>query len=479
MNKNIATILLFFFAFHVSAQEGLYNSDVFYVSEDETVFVTGDFSNAHIDFENNGDFTLIGGLENTAEIQTVGVGTFRLTGFDQQTIDLFQDFKTSNLEIENNRGADFIGQADLEVHGDLDFIDGIFYTNRSSLINFKPSSVYFYASDTSHINGPAIKEGNTQFTFPIGKENRLRPLRIAETASTNSFIAEYFRDTYFNLSTDQSLNNVSDYEYWNFDKIFGSDGAQLTLVWDENSFIDPFEEDLRIAYYNQPNWIAINSTTTLPEQLDTDLTSVSPIFTYGDFTFGSVNERTLLRDGLRNFSVNKEECFIRLDWQSRERSTHVDRYEIHRSQNAQDFEVVETLTAFNQSDLQRYSFLDETVENNEFYQYKLVTFYSDGERSETDLRVVRTTCQEFDLYVYPNPIIPGNNLTIHVLSDVDVNVPILIVDELGRVLIEQDLAVQPGMNQYTIDVQRFGMAEYYIWTPEFEHVETLEFQIIR
>ena len=253
----------------------------------------------------------------------------------------------------------------------------------------------------------------------------------------------------------------------------------MTLVWDEDSFIDPFEEDLRIAYYNQLSWTAINSSTTLPEQLERDITSVGPIQAYGDFTFGSINERTLLRDGLRNFSVNKDDCFIRLDWQSRERSTFVERFEILRSQNGQDFDLIESITALNQSDLQSYSFLDETVENDAFYQYKLVTFYADGEIAETDLSVVRTSCQAFNLYVYPNPIIPGNDLTIHVLSEVDVNVPIKIVDELGRILIEEDLAAQPGMNQYTIDVQRFGMAEYYIWTPDFEFVPTLEFQIIR
>lgn len=479
MNRLITILFFVLLSLSLGAQEDLYNGDNFFVSENQIFFVKGDFTNDHIEFENNGDFTLIGNLENLKSIQDVGIGTFRLMGLNQQILNIVEPFSTFNFEIDNAEGSTMIGSADISVFADLDFTNGIIQSHQSSLIIFKAGAIHFYASDMSHIDGPAIKEGYTQFTFPIGKNNRLRPLRISETNSINSFRAEYFQETYSSLIPDNTLNNVSDFEYWNFEKIFGSEDIKLTLVWDEQSFIDPVEADLNIAHFNQTNWTNVNSSSNLPEQLETDLTSIEVVENYGDFTFGSSQERTLLRDALRAFDVSKNECFTKVNWQSIERSRNIELYEIWRKKGNKDFELIETVFANNIRSIETYQYTDETVEPEFIYTYKIITHFSGETSSETDPLLIKTSCQEYTLYIYPNPIIPGNNLNIHVESDIKKKLPISIVDELGRVLIQQDLLIDHGSNEFIIDVQRFGMAEYYIWTPEEEDLPTLEFQVIR
>ncbi len=479
MNRFLSAIIFLFYFNAILAQEGLYNGDVLFIERSQVVYVGGDFNNDHEFFENNGEFTLIGDLENLKPIDEEGSGTFLLKGTQSQNVDLQQEFKTMNFEIDNPFGAVFLGKDDLAVFGDFDFTNGILYTNSASLTKFKANSIHFYASDFSHIDGPCIKEGDTQFSFPIGKKSTLRPLRISETNTSTSFLAEYFRESYSELENDQTLNNVSDYEYWNFEKIFGEDDPTLTLVWDENSFVEYIEQDLRIAYFNPPRWTDVNSSSNLPEQLSTDITSIEKISSYGDFTFGSNNERTQLHDGFQIFNVNKNECYVSLDWKSIERASSVIRYEIYRKRGNENFELIESIPANNTSSIESYTYLDENVDPEFIYVYKLISILPNERTISSEERIIKTSCEDLSIYLYPNPIIPGRNLTIHVESDIKKRMPIAVVDELGRILHEEELLIDHGSNEFVINVERWGMAEYYIWTPQDKDIETLEFQIIR
>ena len=166
-------------------QLDLYNNSVLYVEQNSLLYVKGSFINGHAEFENNGEFMLEGNLENEVAIEEEGSGLLRLVGSQNQLVNLTGEFKTFNLEIDNINGATFEGDQDLSVFGDLDFVNGRFWTRNNNLINFKENALYFGASDGSYIDGPAIKEGYTSFRYPIGKKGKLRPLEVLETGSNN------------------------------------------------------------------------------------------------------------------------------------------------------------------------------------------------------------------------------------------------------------------------------------------------------
>lgn len=486
MNNMRYLLIIFLFLFLQSgsfAQNlGLCNFDTLYVEDNTTVIVKGDFVNENGNFENHGEFNLEGNLENNVEIQNEGTGVFRFIGAQAQIINLLGEFKTFNLDIDNSEGAVFWGNKHLSVHGDLEFIDGRFWTRDLNLIKFKPNAVYFGARDASHIDGPAIKEGDTRFRFPIGKDGVLRPLAISSTNGLNAYQAEYFAEAYPTQTTDGSLETVSDFEYWSFDRIFGEDNPQMTLVWDENSFLNQPFLDLQIGYtLNLDDWARVESSTELPEQLETDLTSVNEIPGYGFFTFATTNSNTLLQDGLVDFSVTKEGCDVRIDWNTIERMGRVSTYHIERRISpSQEYETIYSAGANNVRLVDEYSILDNSVEDNTIYHYRLVVIYNDGTSHTSEDKFIRADCLPISLGLYPNPVFRNDIVTLSINSDVEKSLDIKIVDALGRVLQEHTLDIKIGNNSFELpSLVHYGAAEYFLWTPEEERIPTIKFQIIR
>ena len=479
MRKIIILFICLSISCVIIAQEGLYNGDNLYIENGETFFVQGDFTNDHEDFENNGDFTLKGNLENFKLILNEGNGLLRLEGDGQQFVRLSEEFKTNNLEINNIDNAVFEDFANLSVYGDLDFTQGYLFTKVESQIVFKPGALYFYANDESHINGPATKEGNTQFTFPIGKRGKLRPLRIDGLNANNSFEAEYFASTFTDLETNSTINHVSDFEYWSFEKIFGPDAPDLTLVWDDDSFVNVVESELQIGYYNGNSWESVDASTELPEQLETDLTSIEGIEEYGNFTFASTTSSNKIDDGVMSFELIKDGCHVNIFWQTIERSGRISAFHIYKQDENNDFRIFKTISAENDDKLGQYSYIDDTVEEGEIAHYRIVTVYQDGTSISTERKFIRTTCEDISLLLYPTLLQPDDVLNLQIDSNVGKDLPISIVDELGRILYTEDLSVKEGRNNFTFDLVRFGMAEYFIWTPDDPDVETLRFQVIR
>ena len=461
---------------------GLCNADTLYVEDNTVVMVKGDFLNNHTVFENHGEVNVEGNVENSVALETEGTGVLRLVGLHAQLINLTGEFKTFNLDIDNENGAVFLGDKNLSVFGDLDFINGRFWTRENNLINFKPNAVYFGARDESHIDGPAIKEGDTRFRFPIGKEEVLRPLAISEINGINSYQAEYFPETYSTQSTDGSLAKVSDFEYWSFNRIFGTEDPQLTLVWDENSFLNQPFTDLQIAYIeNNEGWTRVESSTELPEQLESDLTSVSNILGYGFYTFGTTNSTTLLQDGLTDFSLSKQGCYVRVDWASIERRQQVSNYHLERRLSPnEEYETIFNTSANNSLLLDRYTYTDEDVNNNTVYHYRLVVNYIDGSSVVSEDKFIQSSCSPISLLLYPNPVYEDGIITLAIESDVEKILDVKVVDVLGRVLQSHSLEIKIGSNSFEIaNTIHYGAAEYFLWTPEEKFIPTIKFQIIR
>lgn len=474
-------VFLFTNSILLSQVQGLCNGDTLYVENNTTVFVKGDFINEHSEFENHGEFSVEGNLENHAEIQTEGTGVFRLVGIQAQFVNLTGEFKTFNLDIDNALGAVFLGDENLSVFGDLDFINGIFWTRDNNLINFKQNAVYFGARDDSHISGPAIKEGDTQFRFPIGKNGVLRPMAISETNGFNIYQAEYFADLYPTLATDASLVEVSDAEYWNFDRIFGEDNPQITLVWGENSFVNQPFEDLQIGYIEDvEGWTLVESSTELPEQLETDITSLEGVTGYGFFTFATTNPTIVIQDGLVGFDLVKAGCNVRVNWNTIERLGRVSFYDIERRGPGEDFETIFSIAANNNQLTDQYTFLDTDLDNETVYHYRIVANLNDGTSSISEDKFIKSNCAPISLELYPNPVFASGILTLGINSEIEKDLEIKVVDVLGRVLQTHVLEIKRGRNSFEIgNLVHYGAAEYFIWTPDEVDIPTIEFQVIR
>ncbi|RZS91954.1 gliding motility-associated C-terminal domain-containing protein [Aquimarina brevivitae] len=165
-----------------------------------------------------------------------------------------------------------------------------------------------YIEDTPHlgsdddkfVDGYATYTGVLDFTFPVGDDFRLRPVKIGiESAFTPVKAAYFFEDpnrpTHFSTSFDTSrfgalLFGVSQFEFWD---VNGSSAINVTLTWDDNSNIPTLVddlEDLRVVGWddNLRQWVNLGNTSFSGDLNNGEITS--DIFVpdnYTVITFGT------------------------------------------------------------------------------------------------------------------------------------------------------------------------------------------------
>jgi len=461
-------------------QSGLCNNDTLYISDNAIVCVEGDFENQHVAFENDGEFSLLGDFESKSKILAPGKGSFRLVGKKAQDLNLMADLEISNIEIINTDGVYLNGNSNLIVLQDLDFVDGVFYTKQNSLIVFKENSLYFDLKNSSYIDGPTVKVGKTEFTFPIGSNGRLSPVRIGNTPESNSYQIEYFNKTFSSLEVDETLVMVSDWEFWNVNQLTGIDKPKLTFSSNESSFIRPKPDDLQLAHFGSDNkWRRVESSNQLPEQLEGEISTTNEIPDFGFFTFGSTNPDFIIQDGVLDISVNKAGCNVLVEWTGIERAGRVSSYSIQRKLGRDAYREIANVAANNNTATDTYAYQDTGLEDQYVYLYRVRANYSDGSASHSDWKAMKASCSPITLSIYPNPIVQNDQLFVSVNSDIDTTLELLVVDVLGQILDKKKISVTKGVSRHVVtDTQHYGSTEAFLWVPELDYIPTQKFQVI-
>ena len=247
----------------------------------------------HIDVTNDGDFDDnegLAGFYNTDNPLTVD-GTNRPI------------FKDMEVAVQD----DLFLEVSVGLTNVLDYLDGRIITPRNDLdvsLDFLNNSLYFGNNDDNHSDGYAAVTGELDFVFPIGDDFRLRTLTvIPEISNQSEYKSAYFFEdpntpTTFNTdfnttSFEPTLSIISEQEFWDFN---GTENAQATLTWDNQSLINVLASDLenlRVVGYSLASETWINLGNTVVTGSFSDGTITSDTFLPQDFeviTIGSVLE---------------------------------------------------------------------------------------------------------------------------------------------------------------------------------------------
>lgn len=233
----IATLSLFQIA---SAQEGFHNFGNIQIHDEGKI-------GFHTHLINDGMFNSNLGLAGFYGEAQLNVSGTSIAEFYNAEIDIID-----GLNLETSLG----------VYNTLEFINGKVFAPRTNLdisLDFLQAD-YNGDSDSEHVDGYALLFGNIDFTFPIGDENKLRPLSISKTNVSSTFKSAYFYEdpnspTTFSTSFDtgsyaQILSKVNDKEFWDLD---GDQPVEVTLTWDIDSDVQSLTNDinfLRVVGWN-------------------------------------------------------------------------------------------------------------------------------------------------------------------------------------------------------------------------------------
>ncbi len=216
----------------------------------------------------------------------------------------------ANRAIFNNVEVDVINNLELYtamgVKTDFLFMNGKVITPRNDLdvsLDFINYDVYAGEGDTRHVDGYATITDSAEFIFPIGDDDRLRPMITPFQNQEVFFKGAYFYEdpntpntfsTNF-VTTDKEfeISNVSTYEFWDLN---GTTETSVTLTWDNFSNINLISPDLNsliVVGWNVTTnrWENLGNTNMTGDFTDGTISSISFIPNqYQIITFGSLSE---------------------------------------------------------------------------------------------------------------------------------------------------------------------------------------------
>lgn len=213
---------------------------------------------------------------------------------------IFNDLEigtVNNLELYTSLG----------VKNELLFLEGKVITPRNETdisLDFINHQFYVGESNDRHTDGYASVITNEAFTFPIGDDNRLRPMILPNHTNNPTFKGAYFFENpntpstfnnNFTTSTkEKSIQNVSKQEFWDLD---GTTETNITLTWDEQSnipFLSLNLNNLRVVGWNKTTAIWENLGNTKVEGSIDKGTITSKLFipnNYEILTIGTINDQ--------------------------------------------------------------------------------------------------------------------------------------------------------------------------------------------
>jgi hypothetical protein len=257
----------------------IYNNDVTFIA-DSTGRLYPCFKDTNYV---KGNFTATGN-----EIVFANTSIVRFSGSSDQTINgsneiVFNDFsikKTSGIVTLNTR---------VKINGALQFNKGIILSDTTNLLTLISTSDARGASDSSFVDGPVKKIGNSGFVFPIGNYIHYRPLEIsAPASSTDAFEAQYFdMGQISGDSLDTILKQISPCNYWMFLRKNGSSNVSVSVNYD-TSYCSVFDTThMRLALWNDTLWKDKGHGTFTGTAVSGKMTSAAAISNYGHFAIGT------------------------------------------------------------------------------------------------------------------------------------------------------------------------------------------------
>ena len=192
----------------------------------------------------------------------------------------------NDMEITVDKGLYL--ETSITVTNNSNFIIGSVYTPRDKsdiYMDYHINAFYSGESNTSYIDGYSTIENKDYFTFPVGDDNRIRPLSIESTmVNTTAKCAYFYEDpnepNTFNTSfnTDirgEGILGVSIEEFW---KLEGSVSTKVTLTWDEKSnaiLLGDSPKDLKVVGWSkkEEQWVNLGNTSVDGDLISGSITS--------------------------------------------------------------------------------------------------------------------------------------------------------------------------------------------------------------
>jgi len=216
------------------------NSGEMIISSNTQVSTLGDFVNTSLGVVfNDGEFYIYRNFQNDGDLDFISGGLTRFQGFDDvQVISGLNRSYLYDAYFDNTTTAiPFHLSGTISIANESYFNNGIVDNeDYGGLFVFEQNGFHTSTSDDSHVDGYVLKEGNTEFKYPIGDGGYYRFASISEPEeASDGFKGKYYLensdDLYPHSNKEDDILVIDNQEYWTIDRYTGNSEVLITLSW--------------------------------------------------------------------------------------------------------------------------------------------------------------------------------------------------------------------------------------------------------
>ncbi len=354
-------------------------------------------------------------------------------------------------------------------------------TTTNNLLTVAAAGSATAPTSTSFVNGPLAKVGNTNFTFPVGKEgDGYRTIGISSLSGNATFVAEFFRSNPGAATLGAGLTQISACEYWDLARPAGTASAQVTLSWEPGSpcgssgvyVTNPVT--LRVAHLVGTTWINEGNSARTGNNTAGTVTS-NAVSAFSPFTLAGSNAENPLPVIFANVKAYEKNNGVQIEW-SNLTEKDVASYSVERSTNGADYSsIAQQLPTSNQNDKVDYSAFDANpAQGTNYYRIKAVE--TTGKIVYSKVLTVSLGSANKGLKVYPNPV-RGNQVTISLSNIKRGQYTLRVINTAGQDIHRQVLNNQGSTLTQTIDLPSIKAGVYNILIIGSDYRETKTFVV--
>lgn len=437
-------------------------------------------SNASLTISTPDNLNIYGNWTNDGTFSN-GTGSVSFVAGIAQSINGATSTAFNNLTVFNTSATGLTLNSPAIVTGTLTLTDGFIYTTTINVLTLTNTASSSPGSSSSYLQGPIIKQGSTDFIFPVGKGTKWARIGIFGITASSDFRAEYVNTPYTDITTVTSpLQVVSGLEHWILDKVAGAGNAEVRIYWEDAAWSDILNcttnGDLVVAHWTAGTWndrgsptVTAGCTGSAPF---TGWIQSNSVATFSPFTFGSKSWQanplpvTLLDFNAECFFSESNKYEIEMNWTTVSEINN-DYFNIERSNDGINFLSVGAVKGKgNSNSIVNYHFIDtpdpEINGPESIYYYRLRQQDFDGTTEISE--IVATSCNlivNSNLNVYPNPAKNKVFIAIH-SEETTHNGNLFISDVLGKKHLSQKVAVKKGKNIFELNTKNVASGSYFI-----------------
>ncbi len=381
-----------------------------------------------------------GGWTRNGGTLTLNASTLVLfSGSDDQSINGSVTTSFTGLQIDNGGSTGVTLNQPISVSGILTLTTGNLVTTSTNLLTMLDGSSVGAVSNGSYVDGPVAKTGDTDFTFPVGKDGAYRPIAVSFiSVSGTTYRAEYFHSDpvlYDVTLKDPSLEIVNTGEYWLLDRTVGGADAFVTLSWDTYSGTVNNPATLAVARWDGSSWkdMGNGGVSGSPSPGTGTVRTSALVSSFSPFTLASFDLSNPLPVELVEFSARLNSGVVDLKWITASELNN-DYFTIERSQNGQDFvEWSRVRGSGTTSQRSKYTLEDTAPFLGRSYYRLRQTDYDGKGRYYGIVAVMNDNDGDATISLYPNPSVGEENIYVGISGlGSGETVTVTLIDTYGR-----------------------------------------------